>query len=175
MPIQNRTKRLTVCAMLCALGVVILWMASILSVIDLSMAVLASLLCVVAVIEYGGVWPWMIYAGTSVLSLVLVANKSAAAFYALFFGFYPILKEMLEKHNRVFAWVCKEILFHLALAGCFVVWKIFFPQELMISLPIPLWVVFILMLELVFVLYDVALTRLISFYVYRLRHRFRFF
>ena len=175
MPNQNRTKRLTVCAMLCALGVVILLLGSFITVMDLSMAVIASLLCVVAVIEYGGAWPWMIYAGTSVLSLVLIPNKEVAALYAIFFGFYPIIKEKLEKRSRVFAWVCKEIIFLAALVACFAAWKIFFPQELTISIPIPLWVVLILVLELVFVLYDVALTRLISFYVYRLRHRFRFF
>lgn len=175
MSIQKRTKRLTVCAMLCALGVVILLMGSFITVMDLSMAVIASLLCVVAVIEYGGAWPWMIYAATSILSLVLIPNKEVAALYAIFFGFYPIIKEKLEKRSRVFAWVCKEIIFHIVLAACFAVWKMFFPQELTVSIPIPLWVVFILMLELVFVLYDVALTRLISFYVYRLRQRFRFF
>ncbi len=161
--------------MLCALGVVILWLGSFITVMDLSMAVIASLLCVVAVIEYGGAWPWMIYAATSVLSLVLIPNKEVASLYAIFFGFYPIIKEKLEKRSRVFAWVCKELIFLVALVSCFAVWKIFFPQDLMISIPIPLWVVLILMLELVFVLYDVALTRLISFYVYRLRQRFRFF
>ena len=54
-------KKLAVCAMLSALGVVLLSLGALISVMDISMAVIASLLCIVAVIEYGGSAPWMVY------------------------------------------------------------------------------------------------------------------
>ena len=41
---KTNTKQLTVCAMLVALGVVLLWIGSVLEVAEISMAVIASLL-----------------------------------------------------------------------------------------------------------------------------------
>ena len=169
---KTNTKRLTVCAMLSALGVVLLWIGSILEVAEISMAVIASLLCVIAVIEYGGAAPWLVYAVTGLLGLVLLPNKGIAAMYLLFFGYYPIVKEKLEQRPRVLRWVLKELIFYAAVLALAVVWKwLLFPEAV---LPSPLLLVALLVLaQVVFVLYDIALTRLISFYVFRLRQRFR--
>ncbi|MBR2353369.1 MAG: hypothetical protein IKA76_02575, partial [Clostridia bacterium] len=81
---KEKTKRLTTCAMLAALGVVLLWLGSMIEVVDISMAVIASLLCVFAVIEYGGGAPWMVFATTSLLSLLLLShNRAPAMMYLL--------------------------------------------------------------------------------------------
>lgn len=161
--------------MLAALGVVLLYLGSMVEVMDISMAVLASLLCVVAVIEYGGSWPWLIYGVTSVLALLLLPNKTPAAFYTLFFGFYPILKEKLEKLPRVLSWVLKELVFNIAFAAMALASVLLFLGEnnTLLTQPILLVAVFVLA-EVVFVLYDIAMTRLISFYIIKLRRRFKF-
>ena len=166
------TKRLTVCAMLSALGVVMLWIGSMLEIAELSMAVIASLLCVIAVIEYGGAAPWLVYTVTGILGLVLLPNKGIAATYLVFFGYYPIVKEKLERHSRVLRWVWKELIFHVALLVLAAVWK----WLLMPTVEMKGWIFYLALLllaEVAFVLYDIALTRLISFYVYRLRKRVR--
>ncbi len=169
---QTNTKRLTVCAMLAALGVVLLWIGSILEVAEISMAVVASLLCVIAVIEYGSASAWLVFAVTSVLSLILLPNKGVAATYVLFFGYYPIIKEKLERHSRVRRWVEKELIFHVALVAIFAVWRfVLFPTAS--KMPFVMALVMIALFEAAFVLYDVALTRLISYYLFRLRKRFR--
>lgn len=172
---KTNTKRLTVCAMLAALGVVLLYVGSLIEVVDISMAVLASLLGVVAVIEYGGSWPWLVYGVTAILSLVLLPNKTPAAFYALFFGFYPILKEKLEKIPRGLSWVLKELIFNISFAVMAVVsvLLLFGKGNTLLSQPI-LIVAVIILAETMFVLYDIAMTRLISFYIFKLRRRFKF-
>ncbi len=168
---QNNTKRLTVCAMLAALGVILLYAGSIIEVIDASVSVLASLACVFAVIEYGKGAPWLVFAVTAILSLILLPNKSPAVMYTLFFGFYPILKEKLEKLGKTLCWVLKEAVFNTALVIIFIVMKLllFLPD----GIPLMLYVIAVVLFEALFVLYDIALTRLISFYVYRLRDRFK--
>ena len=80
---------ITVCAMLSALGVVVLYLGSFIEVLDASMSVIASLMTVIVVIEFGRSASWSIYAVTAVLSLLLLPNKSPAVMYAAFFGFYP--------------------------------------------------------------------------------------
>lgn len=172
MPRKTNTRQLTVCAMLAALGVVLLWIGSVLEVAEISMAVIASLLCIIAVIEYGGAAPWLVFASTSVLSLILLPNKGVALTYAVFFGYYPILKEKIERRSRTVRWVLKELIFHAALVALFFAWKLLFFPTLSAMTPTLLFLL-LLLLEVVFVLYDIALTRLISLYLFRIRQRLR--
>lgn len=167
-------KKLALCAMLSALGVILLYAGSLIEIVDISMAVVASLTCVIAVIEYGGSAPWMIYGVTSILSLLLLPNKAPAALYAIFFGFYPILKEKLEKKSKLLSWILKEIVFNFCLVIMVVV-DIFLLGLVDNSLINPITLtVGAIVVEAVFVLYDIALTRLISYYIIRLRSRFKF-
>ena len=82
------------------------------------------------------------------------------------------IKEKIEQRPRAVRWVLKELIFHAALIALVVVWKWLIAPTAALPSPI-LLVALIVLCEVVFVLYDVALTRLISFYLFRLRHRFR--
>lgn len=157
--------------MLTALGVIFLYIGSLIEIADISMAVIASLMCVLAVVEYGGSAPWLVFGVTAVLSLVLVPQKSPAVMYALFFGYYPILKERFEKMRAVTSWICKETVFNIALVAIIVCLK--FILLTYADIPLAMYVIAIVLCEAVFVLYDVALSRLISFYVYKLRKRLK--
>lgn len=168
---KERTKRLTVCAMLAALSVILLLLGSFVEVVDISMAVVASLLCVFAVIEYGGSAPWLVFGVTSILSLLLLPQKTPAVMYLLFFGYYPILKERLEKLPRLLSWILKEVIFNVALIVMMVLSALLlFSSETDLTL---LYVAFFVVAEIAFPIYDIALTRLISLYLFRLRKRFR--
>ena len=171
---KGDTKRITVCAALAALGVILLYAGALIEVADISMAVVASLLCVVAVIEYGAVSAWSVFGVTSVLSLLLLPSKLPAVMYALFFGFYPILKEKIERmRSRVISWTVKVIIFNVCLVLIFLVSRfVMSTAELEIS-PV-IYAVGAVLCEAVFILYDVAMTRLITFYFLRLRGRFKF-
>lgn len=157
--------------MLAALGVVILYLGSLVEILDLSMAAIASLLCIFAVIEYGGSAPWLVFGVTSVLSLVLLPQKTPAVMYACFFGFYPILKERFEKMRTAVCWVCKEAVFNVSLVVIFLCFK--FLTVAYADIPTVMLVVAAVLCEVIFVIYDIALSRLISFYVYSLRKRFK--
>lgn len=166
----QRTKRLAVCAMLSALGVVILGIGSVISVMDISMAVIASLFCIFAVIEYGGTAPWLVFLVTGVLSLLL-PQKAPAVMYLLFFGYYPIIKEKLEKRPKAVAWVLKEVIFQIALVGMLLLYHFLFMATG--TVPWTMYLVLAAIAEIVFPIYDFALTRLITLYIFRLRNRFK--
>ena len=171
---RNNTKRLTVCAMLAALGVILLYIGSLIEVVDISMAVVASMLSVIAVIEYGKGTPWFVFFATAVLGCILAppwGGFGGTLYYVAFFGFYPILKEYFERMSKVKCWICKEVVFNVCLAVLIVVLKLLFFST--VNIPIPMYVMLVVLCEIVFVLYDVALTRLITFYIYRLRDRLK--
>ena len=168
-PSKKRTKYLTVCAMLSALGVVFLGLGSLIESIDLTCAALASILCIYAVIEIGGAYPWMIWAVTSLLSLILLPQKSPAAFY-LFIGFYPILKARLEKLPRIVCIILKLVIFHAIIVLSWLVIRIFFPADAQFQLGWILLSGYALCL-VVFLLYDYCLTLLVTVYLRRWRKR----
>ena len=102
--------------MLSALGVVLLYLGSFVEIMDMAMAAIASFAVIITVIEYGKGAPWAVYGVTSILSLILLPQKTPAAFYALFFGFYPIIKEKIERKSKILRWVIKEVVFNICFA-----------------------------------------------------------
>ena len=159
--------------MTAALGTVILYLGSFIEVLDISVAVLASLLSAVIVIEYGGKAAWPIYGVTAILSVLLLPTKFPALMYALFFGYYPIIKENIERmRSKVVKWAIKCAIF-VASTVLFVLILKLFTAELETPYGDIFMVAFVLLTALMFILYDIALTRVISYYIFRLRHRFR--
>ena len=170
---KDATRRLTLAAVLAALGVILLALGALVQVLDLTMAALASLLIVLGVIELGGKWPYLIYSVTAVLGVLFVTPKTAPLLYLLFAGYYPILKAVLERcFSRTVAWVMKIAVFNVALFACAFIALKFFASEIPAEWVPYWWALFFL--TPVFWLYDVALTRLISAYVLRWRERLRF-
>ena len=161
--------------MLTALGVIFLGIGAILEVLDISMAVIASFCVIIALIEYGKGSPWMVYAAISVLSFLILPSKLPALFFALFFGFYPILREKFERKNKLLRWILKELTFNVCLAVIITLYMLLFFESVALAFPLPwLIVAAVVLCEIVFVMYDIALERLITFYVIKLRHRFKF-
>ena len=159
-----------------ALGVTVLYLGSFIEALDISMAVLASVLCAILVIEYGKGAPWSVFFVTALLSVLLLPNKFPALLYAVFFGYYPIIKEKIEKiPSRIAGWAIKLCIFTVATALLFLLMNVF-TVDLDVSEfsagPI-IKAVFVLLLALTLVIYDLALTKMITFYIVRLRHRFK--
>jgi hypothetical protein len=166
------TRALTVSAVLCALGVILLALGALLQVLDITMAALASFLVIFAVIELGGKYPFLIYAVTALLSMLLVPYKTAPLMYLCFAGYYPLLKAVLEgRMLKIWAWVLKLLAFNVALAL-----TVFLAVKIFAAFVVPaVWYYFLLpVCSVVFVIYDIALTRVITAYLTRWRHRFRF-
>ena len=166
------TRALVVSAALAALGVIALTLGSLIQVLDLTMAVIASLFVVLAVIELGGKYPWLVYAVTAILSILLIPTKTAALTYLCFAGYYPIIKAKLEgvHLHRVLCLVIKLLIFNGALAVITLVTV----KVMMIPIPDPRYYWILSLLSVVFVLYDLALTRLITAYLCRWRSRLTF-
>jgi len=170
---RKSTRSLTLSAVLAALSVVLLGVGALLEVLDISMAVIASFAVILAVIEQKGIYPYLIYATTTVLALLLLPVKTPAAMYALFFGYYPILKEKLERLPAVLSWVLKIVIFNAALAVMLVLAALLVLPDF--ALPEGYAWLWVVVCTPVFVLYDVALTRVLTVYLFKWRQRFRSF
>ena len=160
---------MAISAILSALGVLLLYLGSVIEVLDLSTGALASLIVILAVIEMNGRWPWLIYGVTSVLSLIILPNKFIALLYLLFCGVYPIAKAAFERLNYIISWILKFSMFNTALLITI------FATKHILHIPDSgmdySWLVFGVG-NLTFLLYDIAVTNLITVYLIKLRKLF---
>jgi hypothetical protein len=92
-------------------------------------------------------------------------------------GFYPALKQKIERLPRVISWVLKIILCNLLMtAAVFITSKLFLAVDMMLIPGIDdVWnyVAIYAAGNLIFVLYDIALSRFITYYIFVLRDRLR--
>lgn len=153
-----------------ALCFVFLLLGSVLTVLDLSMAALASLVLILCVIEIGGIYPWLVWACVSTLSLLLLPDKFGALVFTAFTGYYPIIKKHIESMPKIF-WILKPLIFNIALT------LIIYISNKLLGIPeseIGFGVIVYVICNFVFILYDIATTRMITFYLFKLRKRLPF-
>ncbi|MBQ9736028.1 MAG: hypothetical protein IJV96_04505 [Clostridia bacterium] len=166
---MRRTKKITLTALFSALSVVLLLLGTLSRVLDLSAAGIACCFVVFLRLEVGGAYPVIYWGATSALSLLIYPSGGAGLFFALF-GLYPLLKALLERLPRILEWLLK-LLVCAAVLAAYVLLAIFvfrLEDTVLTGWMLP---VFLLAGVVVFVLFDIALSRLIVFYSLRLRAR----
>lgn len=163
------TRKTTLGAMLVALGTALIYIGAVTEILDLSLCAAACLIAVFALLEFGSPFAFMVYTATALLSLIILPNKFAACAY-IFMAFYSVIKFFVERLPKAFAWIAKLLYFNIGLvAGLLLAKYIFMLPE---DTPITLISLFVLG-NAAFVLFDIALSRLVLLYAFRLRRRLK--
>lgn len=160
---MKQNKKLIVSSMVAALALFLMIIAGLIPIGTYAVPVVASLLYIVLVKETGYGWALMAYAVTSIMSLILCADKETAINFILFFGYYPILKMLLEKIKPlVLRIIIKLIIFNVAMIAifCIATFVLMIPASAytVFGLYIP-WII-LAVGNVVFIIYDYALTGL---------------
>ena len=165
---MKASKKIAFSSILVAISVIMMLIGSFFGSLDLSAAAIASFCIILAVIEMGYKSAILIYAAASVLALRLpLPSKSPAVFFAVFLGYYPIVKSLAERCSAVISYVVKFFSFSAAYVVLAVLVMLFIPEaEIRQYIFIGYFLV-----AVVFLIYDFALTRLISVYCSSLRNR----
>lgn len=170
---MSKSGKIALGGLLTALGVVLMFLTGLIPIGTYALPAIAGVLLIVAVIEIGAKWAWMIYAAVAVLSLLFAADKEAALLFVLFFGYYPVLKSFLERiSNKVLSWISKFAVFNVAVVACFFLAVNFLqlPEDSFTVFGIYLPWVFLILGNAVFLIYDIALSGLVATYVEKLHH-----
>lgn len=164
---NTRSRAAAISAMLAACAVVMLVLSSVVPTGRMALAALAGVCMVPVVLRCGAAYAAASFAVSGVLALLLCPVKLCAAVYVLFFGWYPIVKSCLERiKSRAAEWVLKLICFNAAALCLYVVCTKLTLVEL--TLPeLSIWSAACVCAatNAVFVLYDIALTRVIFLYL----------
>ena len=171
---MRKTKKISICAVLSALGVVILYLGSFIEVLDMSVACIASLIIMFCVAELGYAAALSVYAVISIISFLILPSKWVAVFFVFFFGLMPITKSLYEKTGAVLSWILKIATFNATLFGFYFVSSAlgFFENN---EITLILFAVVFIAANFVFVLTDILYGRLYTIYELKYRSRIRKF
>ncbi|MCI8554446.1 MAG: hypothetical protein HFJ80_05820 [Clostridiales bacterium] len=169
---MKQTSKVALCGILSALSLLLMVM-TIVPVATYALPAMAGAVLIPVVMEAGVKWGWLSYAAVGLLSFLVAPDPEAKVLFLTFFGYYPVLKCLLERMKKRWAeWLIKLILFNGSMAGSY--WLTIFvfhlPSDFQlfgVSLPL----IFLLIGNVVFVIYDLALTNVLTAYWYRLHPR----
>lgn len=129
----------------------------------------ASLFVMVALIETDKKWAIGVYIASALLILIFAENESRFI-YLLFFGHYPILKAFFDgRFKGVILWTFKIITFNICVVAIYYITSamVGFSLEEFSVLGKYGVTIILLLLNAVFIVYDIALSRIAFFYINR--------
>lgn len=157
-----------------ALSLVLMLLTSIIPFGTYAFPAFAGILLVLLVFNLGYAYAFAVYFVTAVLSFLLVTDKEAALYYALFLGFYPILKGVIERiPSKPVQYIIKLALFNVCMIAAFYIGitLLSIPKESFNLFGVYLPWVFLILGNIVFIIYDLCITRLVTLYLLKWHDR----
>ncbi len=162
--------KITLGGIVAAMSLIFMFFTGVMPILAYTLPALAGAFLIVIVIELGKKWALLTYVAVSILSFFMTPDKEAAVLFALFLGYYPIIKSFLEKIKfRFLEYLSKIAIFNVSIIVSYqIIIRLFGMKELLsefkefgkYSIP-----VFIIAANIAFILYDIALTGVISTYI----------
>lgn len=155
-----------------ALSVVMLFLGSIFWVLGYTMPLVASLVMIILLDSISQKSALLTFISTSIISFILLNDKECVLLYILFFGYYPLIRDKINDIKPKFlSYLLKFITFNVAmvLTQVLCVYVFGIPFDDMLGK----WgiVLFVLCLNLVFVVFDKLYTLLLRLYRIKLKKK----
>jgi len=172
---KNNSRKIAMCGLMAALGVVFL-MAGIIPLSTYCCPALATLTLLPILYEYGSRATLSVYLVVSLLALLLVPELEVALVF-VFLGYYPVLRPILQQlPGRLLPLLCKLAVFNAALLVVYGLTVFIFRLSAVVAdlEGASGWLIAALVVlgNITFLVYDVALGRLRSLYFGKLRKFF---
>ena len=171
---MKNTGKITLCAMLAALASAFM-LTSYFPYLTYAIPAVAGLFIMIAVIEIDVRWASLSYVATAVI-VALTAEPEAKMLFILFFGYYPILKAVFEKlKSRVVEYLLKFVVFNAAVIVSYGFVAALIGVDISDMGDFGKYTAILLLVaaNVVFPIYDIAVSRVAAFYIVRLHPQIR--
>ncbi len=161
---MKNTSKLTYGALLSGLSVVFLWLSAFFPTLSLTIVAIAGILIISVLIECGYRYAILCYIAVSVLSFMLVTDRINVLFYIFILGSYPIVKSFLERIKNIYLSYFVKLIY---CNSVLLVLYFFFTAVVTEFIPFENFVLPVLLIggSVFFIVYDLALTKLIVYYL----------
>lgn len=159
---MSNTKKTAVGGLTTALVCVIMLLANLIPIGQYAIPAIAGLIIYMMSFVSGKRWGLYSYIASSVISFVICADKETAMCFILFFGYFPLLKNIFEKIKiRFIGFLLKLLVFNTAaIVIYFICLYVFGITQNFNIFGIDLPLVMLLLFNLIFIAYD----RMLSVY-----------
>lgn len=165
---MSNTSKLAFGGIIAAVSVALMMLTGIIPFSIYLFPIIAGYSLLTVVLECGKSWAVSVYIAVSILSLLFIADKESAVLYAFFFGYYPIIKPVIEgKLRKIPQWIVKFLIFNISLAAAYSVLIILFSLDIS-SGRFPLFIVLTggaILANFLFLVYDLFFTRIVTIYL----------
>ena len=166
--VNKKTRSIALSGLFSALCISSLFVSSVWPTGQLGTVAFSSLFVAAAVIELGVFHGTSVFAISSALGMLMLPNKSVLIIFIAFFGYYPILKIIIEKKLPVpVQWVLKVAVFDCSFSVIWFLLRRFLPSFADNYLRINIFVIY-LCVNAVFVLFDYGYSKLLTLYKSRI-------
>ncbi len=167
---MKKTGKITFCAIMAALSCVFM-LTSFFPYMTYGIPAIAGLFIMIAVIETGKLWGFASFVASVAVLLILPADSEAKLLYIMFFGYYPVLKALLEdRFGRVIGYSLKFLVFNTSLLVSYGLLVGLFGIDIGDMGEFGKYTGIILLgaANIVFPIYDIAVSRMAQVYIFRL-------
>ncbi len=131
---------------------------------------LAGAMLIIVNVEINAKWAFFTYVSVAVLCLFITPDKEAGLLYIMLLGYYPLLKMFIEKSkNKVIEWIIKLVIYNTLIVIYYqIIIRVVTGSDL--AEETGEWgkygaFIFLALTNVVFIIYDVAVSRLKDLYV----------
>mgnify|MGYP007033818094 FL=1 len=172
---MKNTLKAAICGILSALSVLLLFFGGASFVFAYIMPMVTGLIMIILKRTCGTSWAITSFVSVSFLSFMLVADRECVLMYILFFGYYPILYSSIEKiGSKLIRLAVKLAVFNIMITVVQLllvyIFGIPFLEEGTGKILIP---VFALLMNVMFIIYDMLINRLTLLYKFKLEKRIK--
>lgn len=177
---MKNASKIALGAIMTGLSIALLMSTTVIPFLSYTVPAICGTLTIIILTECGKKWALLVYACVSILAFILIPDKSAGASYALIFGYYPIVKTLLEnKFSKNLAWLFKLTIANIVLLLSYYISLKFFGidtegMEWITPYLMKWYVIPIIIIggSIFFYMYDIVLYRLSVIYKNRWRKKF---
>ncbi len=163
--------------MIAALSLVTMLLTAVIPYLTYALPAFSGALLVLMVIEINKKWAVCTFAAVSVLSFLILPDKEAAMMYFAFFGCYPIIKPIIEEKfsSKIIRLSLKALFFNAAAVSAYLIIIYVFGIPIEETEEFGKWAIPMLLVmgNVMFVLYDLCITRLVTLYLLKWQKKFR--
>ena len=173
---MKQSSKCAVGGIVAALSLVLMISVAIIPFMTYALPALAGAFIVFVVIEIDKKWAVGVYAAVAILGIFLVPEKEVAVLYLAFFGYYPILKAVIEsKTGTVVGWILKILTFEITMIISYWLMIKFMGVTIDEMDEFGVWAIPMLLGlgTFAFIMYDIAISKLIILYLKRWRKYFK--
>ncbi len=163
---------IAISGVLSAVGIAFLFLSGVVDILTYVMPIVAGLIMIIICESINKKTAVIVFAVTSILSMLLVPTKECVITYIAFFGYYPIIREYFYKiKSSLVRTVLKLLLFNVTIivSQLIVTYVFMVPFEQFLGK----WgiVILLAMANCVFIMYDYIVKMLVKLYVTKYKNK----